>query len=170
MSSSGDSCFTLCRVALCGSASAASSRTVAAVSCCRFAGNFFRLPRRRRTQQHWMLPIPVLPAHGSVRIVAELWFLSKRSLLNRCFGDLSGGRASLTLHSSLSSSKHGLAPARQPQVCLDAAGSPKTEQNLAPQPAPAAIYLNSSMSKGVPTPIEGNRFGKPGLPASIEHP
>ena len=68
--------------------------------------------RCRRTQQHRTLPSPVLPAPGSARIAAEPWSSSKSSLLNRCFGDLWGGRASLTLHSSHSSSNHSLAPAR----------------------------------------------------------
>ena len=44
-----------------------------------------------------------------------------------------GGRASLTLHSRHSSSKHSLAPARKPEVCPDARWQPKSRREIRPQ-------------------------------------
>src|SRR5215510_1539730 len=148
MSSSGGFCSTRFRVALCGFASAASSRTGAAVNYCRFAEGFFRL-RCHRTQQHRMFLPPVLPAHGSVRIAAELWSSSKSSLLNRCFGDLWGGRASLTLHRNPSSSSRVLAPARQFEVCPESVVGQKTNQKSVwrPKQVPTIPVLPTSEAR-----------------------
>jgi hypothetical protein len=170
MSSCGDSCSTYCPAALCGFVSAASSRTGGAANYCRSADNFFTLPRHRRVQQHRMLPAPMLQAHGSVHIVAEPWSSSKSSLRNKCFGDLFGGRASLILRSSHSSSNRSLAAARQPDLCSPCVGSPKTDDNPARKTILFLIVRLSPMSNGGLHLIDGYRFGKPELPPSIEYP
>src|SRR5262245_32654565 len=91
----------------------------------------------------------VLPAHGSVRIAAELWSSSKSSLLNRCFGDLWGGRASLTLHRNPSSSSRVLAPARQFEVCPESVVGQKTNQKSVwrPKQVPTIPVLPTSEAR-----------------------
>jgi hypothetical protein len=161
-SSSGDSCSILCRVALCGSASTASSRTVAAVNYCRFADIFFK-SRYRKIQQHRTLPPPVLPARGSVRIAAEPWSSSKSSLRNRWFGDWPDGRASLTLHSNLSSSSHSLAPARKPEVCPETFAGARPDQNRAREANARPIFQprrrNLWVTAGVSDPFQLGTVG-----------
>ena len=170
MSSCGDSCFTRCRAALCGFVSAASSPTVAAVNFYRFADAFSRLPCRRRTQPHRMLLPAVLPAHGSARIAAELWSSSKSSLPNRCFGELSGGRTSLTPHSSRSSSNRSLAAAGTLGVCPACARSHKKHLNVPRRSSPALIFQVVPVSEATPDRIDGSRFDEPEVLPSIEHP
>jgi hypothetical protein len=115
-------------------------------------------------------PEAKLPVPGSVPVVAAPWRSSKSSLLSRCSEDLLAGRPSLTPHSCRLSANHPLAPAREPEVCPDAIGRPKTRQNSALQAAPFTVYLESLTSKAATITSTKPKFVAPQAPTSIEHP
>jgi hypothetical protein len=116
------------------------------------------------------LPPPVLPAHGSARIAAALWSSSISSRRNRCFGNVQGGRASLTLHSTHSSSNCSLAAAGKPEVCPAGAGRPKARHNSARDAMLFLIIRVSPMPNGIFRAIDVHKFVTPEVPWSIERP